>query len=467
MLTGGGVLTLLASGSPESGTLSKLSAISPWFTVIGGVLAVGAALGAIALGLRLRTAVLIKSAAEDAAEGDLEPGRLQLDEAFGRAATGWNRVIGAMEKGGLEAIVEVLSNSSNEAAGGEEIGELNLAFSGAPQGMLIIDRDGTILRANAASGLLLGRSVGDMVHQPITNLLTDEDVTRVVVEVASRQAKTARSIEIRSEVGDTQLRCGAFPLGGPAGTKTLVMLEDITQQAASREAQQMFLAHAAHELRTPLTNIRLNVEEIVDSDPDDEATRAEAINVIAQESRRLESIVDDLLSMSEIEAGSIQLRGGDVRIENLLQDLQADYKAKAAEKNIELTFELPAKIAVIRGDRDKIELVMHNMIGNALKYTGNGGSIRVCYTEDDERIRIDVADSGIGIGPADIDKIFERFYRAKDPRIEGIEGTGLGLAISRELVRLHGGELVVESEVGKGSTFSMLLPKRLTASQAA
>jgi signal transduction histidine kinase len=417
--------------------------------------------------VRLRTAVLVKSAAEDAAEGELDPGRLTMADDLGRAATGWNRLVQAMHSGGLETIVETLGSGGAERNPGDDPSDLALAFSGAPQGMLIIDRDGTISRANAASALLLGKSVADLVGKPISTVLTDADVIKIILDVASRQAKTARSIEIRSEIGDTQLRCGAFPLGGASGTRTLVMLEDITQQAASREAQQMFLAHAAHELRTPLTNIRLNVEEIVDSEPDDEATRTEAINVIAQESRRLESIVNDLLSMSEIEAGSIQLRGGDVRMENLLQDLQADYKAKAAERNIALTFELPAKIAVIRGDRDKIELVMHNMIGNALKYTPPGGTVRVCYTEDEDRVRIDVVDSGIGIGPSEIDKIFDRFYRSKDPRIEGIEGTGLGLAISRELVRLHGGELIAESELGKGSTFSMLLPKRLRPSQAA
>lgn len=467
ILAVGGGLVLAAGGNPESSVLSKLSGMSPWFGVIGGVLAMLGAAGVVFLGLRLRAAVLVKSAVEDAAEGELDPGSLALSEDFGRAATGWNRVLGAMQTGGLESIIEALGARSGGESGTDDPGELGLAFAGAPHGMLIIDRDGVISRANAASGLLLGRSVNELSGQPVSGVLTSEEAALVVLDVASRKVKTARSVEIRSEASDTQLRCGAFPLGGPAGSKALVILDDITQQAASREAQQMFLAHAAHELRTPLTNIRLNVEEIVDCDPDDEAARAEAVNVIAQESRRLESIVDDLLSMSEIEAGSIQLRAGDIRLENLLADLQKDFKAKATDKDIKLSFELPAKIAVIKGDRDKIELVMHNMLGNALKYTPEGGTVRVCYSDDDERVRIDVVDSGLGIAPSDIERIFDRFYRAKDPRIEGIEGTGLGLAISRELVRLHGGELLVESEVGTGSTFSMLLPKRASASQAA
>ncbi|MGP1347220.1 MAG: sensor histidine kinase [Phycisphaerales bacterium] len=466
LVSGWGVVSLMSGGAEAHHAVARLGGVAPWLGVVGGLLSFVGGGAMVWLGMRCRDAWLVRSAAEDAAEGSIDGERLGLPESLGKAAAGWNRMLSAAGGTGMEALAEALEGRGVCGESGEE-GELGLAFAGSPHGMLVVDQGGTVHRANAAAGLLLGRSMSELSGRTVDEAIADESVARVVREVASRRVKSARSVEFGVESSQTRLRCGAYPLGGPSGASTLVLLEDITQQVTAREAQRMFLAHAAHELRTPLTNIRLNVEELVDNDPADEASRGEAVNVISQESRRLESIVDDLLSISEIEAGSIQMRPGDVRLENLLADLQADYKAKSADKQISLSFELPAKIAVIQGDRDKIELVMHNLLGNALKYTPSGGSVKVCYTDDEERIRIDVQDTGLGIGPDDIRQIFERFYRARDPRIEGIEGTGLGLAISRELVRLHGGDLLVESEVGTGSTFTMVLPRRSPAARAA
>jgi two-component system sensor histidine kinase VicK len=190
----------------------------------------------------------------------------------------------------------------------------------------------------------------------------------------------------------------------------------------------------------------------------DAALRGKALNVINQEARRLERIVGEMLSVSEIEAGQLRIKTDDVRLDVLFDELKGDYSAQAEDKQIKLSFNLPPKLPVIRGDRDKIVMAMHNLIGNALKYTAKGGSVSVNVKADGKQLLFSVNDTGIGISEDEAERIFERFYRAKDPRVEKITGTGLGLTLAREVIRLHGGDVTVESELNKGSTFTLTLP---------
>jgi signal transduction histidine kinase len=180
--------------------------------------------------------------------------------------------------------------------------------------------------------------------------------------------------------------------------------------------------------------------------------------VINHECRRLERIVGDMLSVSEIEAGSFKLRTGDVRLETVFEELQADYGPQAGEKKVDLQFELPPKLPAMNGDCDKIVLALHNLIGNAVKYTPAGGRVVVRVVIDARQLMVEVADTGIGVSADETELIFEKFYRAKDKRVSEITGTGLGLSLAREVVRLHGGDISVRSELNKGSTFTLTVP---------
>ena len=231
----------------------------------------------------------------------------------------------------------------------------------------------------------------------------------------------------------------------------------------AEESRHAFVAHTTHELRTPLTNIRLYVETAIDEGEHNPATRAKCLNVINGETRRLERIVGEMLSMAEIEAGSFKIKTDDVRLETVFEELRSDYQQQAIEKRIELSLNLPPKLPVIRGDRDKMMLALHNLVGNALKYTPDGGRVIINVEVTPKQLLVSVADNGIGISPDDAERIFERFYRAKDPRVAKITGTGLGLTIAREVVRMHGGDITVESQIDQGSTFTMTLPVKVEA----
>jgi two-component system sensor histidine kinase VicK len=190
----------------------------------------------------------------------------------------------------------------------------------------------------------------------------------------------------------------------------------------------------------------------------------EAFNVLNREARRLERMVSEMLSVAEIEAGSMRLSNDDVKLDRVFSELETDFKPFAAEKQINLTFALPPKLPDFFADRDRLTLAIHNLVGNAIKYTPAGGSVTVTLSGDGGKLNIDVTDTGIGITQAELAPIFDRFYRAKDPRVANITGSGLGLALAREVARLHGGDVTVQSELNKGSTFTLSVP--LTAPPA-
>jgi signal transduction histidine kinase len=236
------------------------------------------------------------------------------------------------------------------------------------------------------------------------------------------------------------------------------VIEDVSQYQVAEEARATFLARAAHELRTPLTNIELHAESALENCQCDPGITAQSLAVVNEESHRLERVVNEILSISEMEAGAFSPKKDDLDLEELMRQLKADYASLAQEKKISLAFELPPKLPVLHADRDKFALALHNLIGNALKYTDVEGHVTVAATVAEDHLTIDVADTGIGIRVEDMSKVFDKFYRAEDKRVVDIKGSGLGLAIARDVIRLHGGDITVESELNKGSTFTVMLP---------
>jgi signal transduction histidine kinase len=173
-----------------------------------------------------------------------------------------------------------------------------------------------------------------------------------------------------------------------------------------------------------------------------------------------------MLSVSEIEAGSLKLNAGEVRLDALFVELEADFKPQAEDKEIKLVFELPPKYPLLNADRDKLLLALNNLVGNALKYTPTGGAVTVQVEVNPSSLIVNVIDNGIGISVEEQELVFEKFYRAKDKRIAGITGSGIGLALARQVVRLHNGDILVKSQIDKGSTFTLTIPLAMPAAPA-
>jgi signal transduction histidine kinase len=467
-IPGRGSATLTIIASPPPATAGE------WNLAVG-VCAIGAAALVLFLWIyrrvraRLRAVGAIREALSSLASGGESIESLHLSPDLGHEAGAWNQLIAELERGRRQDVAE----RAREALGRrhENKGELDAACDALSHGILLVDEKCRVRYANGAAAVFLSAQRDALVGSDVTKYLQVESVLAAVKEIATAggRRRTVHDIECREGPTQTDTDPSSCPVAGvlrftvrpvrrdDAGN-AMVTIEDITQQRVAEEARHRFVAQATHELRTPLTNIRLYVETAIDDGEDDPATRARCLNVINGETRRLERIVGEMLSVAEIEAGSFELRYDDVRLDALFADMQAEYASQAQEKQITLSFHLPPKFPSMQGDRDKIQLAMHNLLGNAMKYTPVGGRVDVSIEASDAQLSVRVKDSGIGISDADQEKIFDRFYRAKDPRVSKITGTGLGLTLAREVVRLHGGEISVESQIDRGSTFTLTVP---------
>jgi two-component system phosphate regulon sensor histidine kinase PhoR len=429
-------------------------------TEVGGGLAVFAALGVIgaaATGRSVharmwRLAVLRRAVASAARGGTAES--LSLANSFGPDAAMWNQIVGRLDELRRQRGDALISERDTASAQSDRDGAI--ALDGLWLGVLLLDGSGRIEYCNGAAGLMLGG-----IRDAMVGTFAHDVLPQRAAELARGGAIAPGSVELeveRSRQDKALLRFTARSLGREGDACTMLVVEDITQQRIAEESRNAFVTQATHELRTPLTNMRLYLETLVEEGDADPAVKSRCLNVLSGAVRRLERVVSDMLSVSEIEAGSLKLRLDDVRPEELFEEIGADFKAVSEDKEIALVFELPPKFETLQADRDKLVLAIHNLVGNALKYTPAGGEVRVRVEQELGGLAVHVTDNGIGIRQEECELIFERFYRAKDRRVSGITGSGLGLALSRQIARLHGGDVTVQSVIDRGSTFTLRVP---------
>ncbi len=220
----------------------------------------------------------------------------------------------------------------------------------------------------------------------------------------------------------------------------------------SEKIKNDFISSVSHELRTPLTAIKGWSETIMEMR--DEETLAKGMRVIITETERLSSMVEELLDFSRIQNKKLQLQKADMDILAELADAVLIYTERAAKNGIIINYHEPDGVAIINGDKNRLRQVFINIIDNAIKYSKNGGIIEVEAVLKPGRVEIKISDSGCGIAKEDLPKVKNRFYKANNT----VRGSGIGLAVADELVSLHRGRLDIESELGKGTTVSIVLP---------
>jgi len=418
---------------------------------------------------RLKALTAVGEALTAAGDGERSIEVLRVESAFGPAASAWNTILDERETLRREAETAAALAKSGGSGGGVDR-DIRNACDALWLGLVMTDANMRITYANGAAGVLMGKKREELEGTPFADAAPLGGNAEIVKGVAGGTLRKRESFEIKTSDNGV-LRFGCRAVRREDASTAVIIIEDVTQQKAADEARNSLVSQATHELRTPLTNIRLYIEALLDQQEDDQESRLKCINVIAQEARRLERIVGDMLSVAEIEAGTLTIKNGEVRLAPLFDELRADFEAQAQDKEIALTFDLPPKWPTLMGDRDKLTLALHNLVGNALKYTPAGGRVGVrvdIRTESGkgDALVVDVSDNGIGIKPDEHELIFERFYRAKDNRIGSITGSGLGLALARQIARQHGGDITLASELDKGSTFTMSVPVGVSTSAA-
>ncbi len=222
------------------------------------------------------------------------------------------------------------------------------------------------------------------------------------------------------------------------------------------ELKSQLISNVSHELRTPITTLELYLDLFKHGNSE---KRDHYLKIIEEQSHRLKTLVEDILDLSRLEAGRDKLQFGPVQLNDVVEQIVTMQQARAEAKGLELRFIADERLPVIQGIRSQLVQVITNLVVNSISYTESGYvQASVQLNEDDRRIDLCVIDTGKGIDSADLPYIFDRFYRGKDNKQGHIPGTGLGLAIVKEIVEIHSGEIVVNSELGRGTTFHILLP---------
>ncbi len=321
-------------------------------------------------------------------------------------------------------------------------------------GVLLLDEEGGLRYANATARAWFG--LGDAgTGLPARRILGAPELNRLVEEAAaSGEPATGELTLIFPEHRTLGVR--ATPLiRHSATTGVVVTLVDLTGQRRLEALRRDFVANASHELKTPVAAIRVLAEGLESAVDDDPVIARRFISRISREAERQENLVKDLLDLSRVERGTLVTE--QVDLAGLGKEIVGRYADRAVDREVELRAELDDK-ATMRGDRAQVELLISNLIDNALRYTQAGGRVVLTVSTDDEHVTVVVADTGRGIPSRDLPRVFERFYRIDKARERQTGGTGLGLAIVRHVAETHGGSVTVESELGRGTTFTATLP---------
>jgi two-component system phosphate regulon sensor histidine kinase PhoR len=334
---------------------------------------------------------------------------------------------------------------------------LQTVLNGMVEGVLVTDASGNIVLANDRVREFYG-VWGPVVGRSVIESIRDAELVALMAEAENLDEPVSRQISV-DRAGTLTLRVYAarFPPGRGPRMGTVAVLHDVSELMRLEQVRRDFVANASHELRTPLAAVRGFAETLLNSDDLSDADRRSYMEIIDRHARRLGNLVGDLLELSKIEGSETSLEPVAVDVERLVEALLRDWGERFAQQEVDVSVG-SAGSARAWADPQAVEQILTNLLDNALKYTERGGEIRVQIEGDGGSVRVDVADSGIGIPAGDLSRVFERFYRVDEARSRSLGGTGLGLSIVRHLVEAMGGEISVESELGKGSTFTFTLP---------
>lgn len=326
-----------------------------------------------------------------------------------------------------------------------------------PDALVVMRQDRTVIRRNAAADAIFGTDLPAVLRHPelrgaLDEAIGDDDTHAVEISVGGPIER--------------ELRATVVPMNPPLqdGGRAVVVLSDRTTEHSTQRSHTDFVANVSHELRTPLASLIGFTETLLGPAENDPPARKRFLTIMAEQGARMNRLIDDLLSLSRIEMVEHQAPSDTVDLSALLPRIVAGYEPRLGKTRIEV--EIAPATPPILGDADQIAQVLQNLLDNAVKYGKEGGTVRLaCGPATSGKdwparpgVVLAVADDGPGIPRADLPRVTERFYRVDKGRSRAAGGTGLGLAIVKHIVSRHRGQLLIESEEGKGTTVSVWLP---------
>jgi two-component system, OmpR family, phosphate regulon sensor histidine kinase PhoR len=328
-------------------------------------------------------------------------------------------------------------------------------------GLLVVDMGRHITLMNRTFENLFELRDG-AVGAPLLESVRHATLDRLIAETL-RTGKPMQSelmLKDSKTNAERHVEVSAVPMKDDAEVTTgaVVLFHDITELKRIDQIRRDFVANVSHELRTPLSILRGYIETLLDDPKTSREELARILQTMERHSKRLGLLVDDLLSLSQLESSNTNLEPGQVQLPELFNNVTRDWKERLVGKHLRLIVDLPPDMPPIRADETRLQEVLFNLLENAVKYSRENGEIRLQAAQRGSEIVISVSDNGIGISRDDLPRIFERFYRADKARSREFGGTGLGLSIVKHIAQLHGGRVEAESEPGRGTTIRVLLP---------
>lgn len=368
------------------------------------------------------------------------------------------KVYGYDEIGQLAITFNNLTKKLQEAQASTE-GErrkLSSVLSSMTDGVIATDRRGRVILINEPAVKLLNVSRETVLSQPIVHLLGLED--QYSFEDLLEEQESV-NLDYSTEKNHYVLRANFSVIQKDTGfvNGLITVLHDITEQEKIDRERREFVANVSHELRTPLTTMRSYLEALADGAWRDEEIAPNFLEVTRNETERMIRLVNDLLQLSKMDSQDYQIKKEWINFIVYFNRIIDRFEI-TKEHNVRFIRNLPNHDIFIEMDEDKLTQVLDNIISNALKYSPEGGSVKFVVEEKENIIKVSISDQGVGIPKADLQKIFERFYRVDKARSRKLGGTGLGLAIAKEVVNAHGGKIWATSVEGKGTTIAFTLP---------
>ncbi|MFA5336094.1 MAG: ATP-binding protein [Candidatus Omnitrophota bacterium] len=387
----------------------------------------------------------ISSTANSIAAGDLSAKALvSSDDEIGDLAKTLNYMAG-----------EIRSKMDRIASGEAK---LEAVLSSMVEGVIVTDEKGSVVVANPSARRMFfidASPEGKMTLEVIRN----SSVHQIVDSILGRRQKIAvKEIQLNKPDERSVMVSAAAVMKEGELSGALLVFHDITELRRLEKVRQDFVANVSHELRTPLSSIKGYSETLMDGGVRDPKEQKEFLEIIYRESDRLAKLIDDILDLSRTESGKMAMVFMPLDVSPVVKRVCAILEKQAAMKSIRIALDIPAGTPRILADESRLSQVILNLLDNAVKYTPEGGDVRISAAPEGNFVRIDVFDTGVGIPEADIPRIFERFYRVDKARSRELGGTGLGLSIVKHIVQAHGGQVSVKSAPEKGSTFSFTIP---------
>lgn len=338
--------------------------------------------------------------------------------------------------------------------------ELRTILDHASEGIIAISSSGRILLMNGAARVMFHAppdATGRLFVEVSRNAKVQEFVETILESYETKQADIVIDEE---DLTTFRFRGSRVPDAGGREERILLIASDISDLRRLERMRIDFVANASHEIKTPLSAILGYAETLHDDTDLDLETRQKFLETIVRNSRRLEELVRDMLHLARLDSTGGAFRFDAIQILEICENALDAHREEAKKKGIELSMRQTIGDLTITAERELLYQCISNLISNGVKYTQSGGRVSVDVNANDRGVVVEVTDTGAGIAPEHLARIFERFYRADPARSRAAGGTGLGLAIVKHAVLLHGGKVDVDSELGRGSKFTVFIPYR-------